>query len=466
MDLDLNLKRIIAALSIVSLAIGCTYAAGNPDVVPPHKLGDVVQVWNGDLDGSTNANKIVTGLEGHPLPALATGALSYDGGAFYFGSSGVSPGTAGQLLATNDAGTSTTWVYPHGDVDASATDPGAMTVNAIQGVGVSTSSPSNGQPLVYNSGLWHPWALDTFETTHGRFFSGGSGSDYSAVIGPRVSNETTDAALWLLAHGVSAGANNMVLDYNGSALLFNTPGATDSIDFFNQLSAELFHVNQTVLSLDTTPLIQFGSGLSAGAIGTNKSGATFDLQMDAATTAMRLGLTGGHSTVKFFDGGSDTGANIVTIAASTLDITGPTSGILRLFDNPSGQSYIELETGQVIITQPQSGFGLNFQDNAGINLAVLKQNGSTTTTLLQSGSTITSMTMNTNDSGAFLQLGGDAAANVAKLTTTFEHQTAVFVDAVSAPGAPVSTQRAVYVDSADNKLKVQDNLGNITVLAP
>ena len=157
-----------------------------------------------------------------------------------------------------------------------------------------------------------------------------------------MSNETTDAALWLLAHGASAGANNMVLDYNGSALLFNTPGGSDNIDFFNALSTELFHVNQSVLSLDTPPLLQFGSGISAGVFGTNKSAATLDLQADAAQTFMRLANTGGHATLHLWDGGADTGATIGNLSRRQRS-TSPDQhrAFFRLFNNPSGLSYIE-----------------------------------------------------------------------------------------------------------------------------
>jgi hypothetical protein len=184
-------------------------------------------LWRGggDLsDASTMVSQTVVGIKGKPVPTLAVGALSYDGGSWYFGSSGgsVSPGAAGQALWTNDAGAATVWAYPHGDVDASASDPGALTVNAIQGFGVSASVPSSTNVLAYSSGLWRPTALTTsnitpgtagqvmvsnatpsaawtslisYETTHGRFTAGNGGSDTFTSMGPYPGGETTYARI-------------------------------------------------------------------------------------------------------------------------------------------------------------------------------------------------------------------------------------------------------------------------------
>ncbi|HEY1956057.1 MAG TPA: hypothetical protein VGH28_10595 [Polyangiaceae bacterium] len=140
--------RIAALLAVVAMLV--------VSLVAYVAEADPIQVWNGDLDGSTNANKIVTGVQGHPVPAPSVGALSWDGGSYYWGATGgsVVPGIAGQALFTNDAGAATVWAYPHGDVDASATEPGKLTVNAIQGLGVSTAIPSAGNALVWNGSLW------------------------------------------------------------------------------------------------------------------------------------------------------------------------------------------------------------------------------------------------------------------------------------------------------------------------
>ena len=260
--------RIAAALAIVAMvAVSLvTYVAS--------ASADPIQVWNGDLDGSTNATKIVTGLQGKPLPTSGSGVLTWDGGSWFFGPS-VAPNLAGQALFTNDAGTSTTWAYPHGDVDASATDPGALTVNAIQGFGVSNAVPSSTNVLAYSSGLWRPTALttanitpgtagqflvtngtpatawstlDTFDTTHGRITAGGGGSDVSLTCGPQSGAETTTAACV-----ASANASGLVYGTNkAGATLSLQAGAALGVMTLQNASA---NTNETDL-LDPTGATQ------------------------------------------------------------------------------------------------------------------------------------------------------------------------------------------------------------------
>lgn len=170
-----------------------------------------VQVWNGDLDGSTNANKIVTGLQGRALPAPAVGYLASDGGAWYWGAGGgVTAGDAGQFLVTNDAG-ATAWAYPHGDVDASATDPGALTVTALLGRALSTSAPTSGNTLSWNGTSWLPRALD---------LSGGSGYVVNTLPASNQAAQTMNGDV------TGTTAANVVASLTGSAGAVTVPSAT------------------------------------------------------------------------------------------------------------------------------------------------------------------------------------------------------------------------------------------------
>jgi len=114
--------RVWISLVIATMALGAllTQAIDASGAATPIQ-------FSGDLDGSY-VSQTVVGVQGHPVPAPTVGALQWDGGAYYWAPAGVSPGLAGQALWTNDAGAATVWAYPHGDVDASATDPAEMVV--------------------------------------------------------------------------------------------------------------------------------------------------------------------------------------------------------------------------------------------------------------------------------------------------------------------------------------------------
>ena len=170
------MKHITRAIVLLALLVSasCAYFAipstrdvssflgsgGEDASVSRPRLGSLPIIsWNKDLDGSTTGgDKIVSGLQGHPLPT-GTGYLASDGGAWYFTTNTIAPGDAGQFLVTNDAG-NLAWSYPHGDVDASAADPGSLKVVALQGNAVSSSTPTSGNTLSWNGTSWLPRALD------------------------------------------------------------------------------------------------------------------------------------------------------------------------------------------------------------------------------------------------------------------------------------------------------------------
>jgi len=496
-------------LAVFSAAVlACTYATGNP-TSEPHKYGALEIInWDRDLDGSsTGGDKIVSGIEGQPLPALDAGALTWTDAGWTFQSATVTSGDAGQFYVTNDAGIAK-WVYPHGDVDASATDPGALTVNAIQGVGVSTSSPSSNNVLAYSSGLWRPTALstsnitpgtagtflvtngssatawstlDTFETTHGRIFAGGSGSDTIAAIGPNVGNETSYASLWLLPHGGTASASNTALNGDGSTFTtLNAPsGGTAYFDiggtaalsassslitlydatvaFTNTVSAPMFGQSQATSDVATQNLTLEAQAPYASA-STNKLAGDVIVNTAASvsggakygglsvnyngTSQFRFGTYnsgGGFAGMWALDGGSPGGTNFIFLSDGSSTFVNAPSGSgnihFRIGDNNSPDAFLISATANVL------GYGT-----------------------LQYDSSISSGVFGTSKSGATLQLNGDNATNVAKLSTYFEHQTqAIWDELGSTPSAPASNTHAQYVDT-DGHLKVQDSNGNVVVL--
>lgn len=158
-----------------------------------NRLGALITTnWSGDLDGSTYANQIVTGLEGHGVPPPGVGALQYDGGGYYWGAAGVLP------------------PIPVNDLDAGTA----------------------GTFLVQNASNITQWStLDTFDTTYGRVIAGGTGSNAKAALGPMVSAETADGALYLLPNGVNPTSGNPAMYSAGQNLEINAPTAGYYIRF-------------------------------------------------------------------------------------------------------------------------------------------------------------------------------------------------------------------------------------------
>lgn len=582
--------------------IACSFDAQQPTHAPVMGALQAIQ-FAGDLDGSY-VSQTVVGLEGKTLPSPATGALQYDGGALYWAPiSTVGHGTAGQVLATNDAGAATTWVYPHGDVDASATDPGAITVNAIQGYGVSSSTPSTGNALVYSSGLWRPGDLLALFSgvTPEKFGAVGdcSTNDNAAFVnalatgfpvwlsakcyvvtgftitnagqsiigmgqqsilktttnGPLITiRADTGATKTLLRDfkvlGSGAGASQVAIANGISStagsgdgrlvvddISFESTGG-DSIQLFNQDTTNAgYHIGTRVTNsrfdlcgasgsgycIDvqtgaeyvsvSQPSIYGGHGgiyigagnfvgggggnidacgyaIEIGAVANDAHGAIADWNINHNAHAvyahgnlngfdfvgdhmfygdMILGDSGGDGSVGLAFIGGQIDVTDIYFEGSTgvkfLGVTWPSANANTMHASYTYASTQWFDGMNVDYTGATPSFITTISAPSFANPA-LRWAAAVVSPTIQTGTSATSLTMNTNKSGAALQLGGDAAANVAKLTTAFEHQTYADFDAVSAPGSPGSTQRRMYVDSADNKLKVKDNLGNITVLTP
>jgi hypothetical protein len=213
------------------------------------------------------------------------------------------------------------------------------------------------------------------------------------------------------------------------------------------------------------PAIQWGGGVSAATLGTNKAAATMKLQTDAATTWLTGHVNGNSMETTFAD---KTGTTI-----DTLDVN-PTAGVIQHTTSGSYEYIWTPGTGEMVVASTlflvggavwwlaASNSGVAFNQSSYTSAAPLRIDYSTPTTpYVQSGTSATSLTIGTNKSGATLALQGDAASTVQTISAN-----GTDFSATTTPGVPASNTQRVYTDSADGKLKAQDHAGNIFVLAP
>lgn len=224
----------------------------------------------GDLDGygTTASSPRVGGLQGNPIKYQILGAAQ-DGYTLIWNNSdgyleaepitvssgSVSPGTAGQIFVTN------------------ATPSAAWT------------------------------SLINYDTVHGRFTSGGAGSDFKAIIGPAPGAETTASNLYLLPNAASPTSSNYFLHIDGSLAYINDvygdglyfySAATSQTAVFTSTGAFFggFDINLN-FGGSITPSIQSNSSFATSfTFGTTKSGATLNIQFGAAANALILDPAG------------------------------------------------------------------------------------------------------------------------------------------------------------------------------
>jgi len=375
--------------------------------------------FSGDLDGSY-VSQTVVGVQGHPVPAPTVGALQWDGGAYYWAPAGVSPGLAGQALWTNDAGAATVWAYPHGDVDASATDPGALTVTGLQGRAVSSSAPTTGNTIGWNGSVWMPGALN---------LAGGSGY----VTGTLPTSNQASQSLAGELSGTTAAA--------------------------------------VVTGPFTTSTLQWGPLVSAATLGTNKAGATLTLATDANLKAVQFSSPANQILGTWYDNtGIAQRTSWIDSATQTVNDRVINAWLYNLFvGGTTAQMSMSTTSWNVgaaawwfgAIQGAASFGGANGTVSAPLSFDWGGNVQTATTPAMRSGTSATSLTVGTNKTGATLLLAGDAATNVIGIGAGY----ADFLQA-GAPAAPASGAMREYLDSADGKLKIKDSSGNIFVLAP
>lgn len=229
---------------------------------------------------------------------------------------------------------------------------------------------SAGQVFVTNSG---PAAVFTslikYETTHGRFTSGGSGSDYSAVIGPCVGGETTLGCIYVLPNGTAASANNFAVETDGTNTYLNTIGASAGIFLGQNNSLTLgafktsnFFLGGTTTSAPveidytttTTPVIESGTNGVSLTVQTNKAGGVLNFGANAATNYMSLGGATGQGLIL-----AAASPTIATSGASTLSAAQAADPLIKL-------GTVSLSANATVVFPNAQGFWI--VDASGITL--------------------------------------------------------------------------------------------------
>ncbi len=429
---DRGVRRYIAAAAVVLLT---TFGA--------LLFADAqVQIWNGDLDGSTNANKVVTGIKGKPLPPLAVGYLASDGGAWYFSPSAVSPGAAGQAFVMNDAGAAPVWAYLHGDVDASATDPGALTVNAIQGFGVSTSVPSTGNQLAYSSGLWRPSALNlagganyvtgTLPTANqaAQTLSGDATGTTAASTVAKINGATVPAAGALTTGNVLQANGASSTTYGPVNLAGGAGYVTGALPTANQVAQSMGGDVTGTTAANTVVGLTGSGGIVTMSAGTIKVTGASLTQTDTGAVARdtfelahwRITPGGGGTDFKAVlgpDVGLETSAaalwlvgNAVTPSGTNYSIANTASDVYFNAVSASGNVHFQLGTSDMLMLSPTTLFigGSTYAAPFFANWSVASA------PYLYSGTSATSFKLGTNMAGAKLALQQDAAITALTLS--------------------------------------------------
>jgi hypothetical protein len=330
------------------------------------------------------------------------------------GSAGIGVGTPGQALFTNVTDTAIQWASVSGDASASATTIGRFTVTGLQGRPVSATAPTTGQALVWGGASWGPgsvgsgsispgtagqifvtngtpasaWtSLISYETTHGRFTSGGSGLDASATIGPLVSNETAYSAIYLLANGTAPTSLNWSILTDSTRALYFKVGASASYTFEDssgnvRATIESTHGKATFggggsdYKAIVGPLVGFetsDAGIWFVPAATTPTSANVALWCDASNTFMNngngsavLGFIVAGSTYlgafngaqsRFYVGGSTASAPLIFDWATSLQsqIMSGSAQTSLLVANTNASGSVILQGGSAGITWRDSG---------------------------------------------------------------------------------------------------------------
>lgn len=159
---------------------------------------------------------------------------------------------------------------------------GLATIDNSGVIGFTSTVPSGGispgtagQIFVSNATPTAVWtSLISYETTHGRFTSGGGGSDYKAIFGPTVTEETSTASLWLLPNATAPILTNVSLRSDGASLYVNAQSG--NIYFYQGLSQLVMQlIPGSYMALQDLPSILWSS--SAVAPNITQSAATSDV---------------------------------------------------------------------------------------------------------------------------------------------------------------------------------------------
>lgn len=212
-----------AAAKLVANADVSGTAAIDVSKLAPGSNGQFLQVVGGVPTWDVPPTGGITQLTGDVTAGPGTGSQA----ATVAKVNGASVPAAGGLTTGNVLQVSGAAALMYGPINLAG---GSNYVTGALPLG-NLSPGTAGQILVSNSTPVAAWtSLIQYETTHGRFFSGGSGTDYQAVIGPLVSFETSNAALWLLPNGVAPTSGNCAVYHDAVNLFINSRTSTGTVN--------------------------------------------------------------------------------------------------------------------------------------------------------------------------------------------------------------------------------------------
>lgn len=172
---------------------------------------------------------------------------------------------------------------------------GTLTVGA-SGVTGGTA----GQVFITNSTPQSAWtSLVSVELTHGRFTSGGSGSDFKTVIGPVVGSETTAAGLWLIGNATSPSGSNTALSSDGVSTYVNAPGG-GNICYYSGGAALISVWNTVSISLNVDPIVWYDGrtpAIAQNTAGSDHATANMTITTQAPYPIAATNLTAGDLIV-------------------------------------------------------------------------------------------------------------------------------------------------------------------------
>ncbi len=425
----------------------------------------------GDLSGTTAAATVTKWLGnsldpttmGSPpdgyVPIWHSGSSSWKASPNIISSSAVSPGSIGQTFITDSALTST-WdstllVTPGTNLQISylsGSGNGYISLDASGNLSRVSTIPTggiapgtSGQIFITNGTPAADWtSLISVDVSHGLFTAGGSGTDYSAAIGPRPSHPDQDAMLWLMVNGSTPNDTNWTLDFDGTKLNINSPGnllfSTGATTVLASIESTHGKFTSGGSGTDTSVTIgpyigsessysalymtPNGSSASASSLVFFRGGGTVGINAPGSDTIYLQGsnlayfVNGGvvkaqveftHGKITAGGGGSDTLATIGPLTGfETTDVA------LWLLQNgvarTSGNYAIEANSANLYLQAPSTAiyFNIGGAGSASLTTSVL----TLTAPSIQFNTGVSAAVIGTNAASATLTLQADAAANV------------------------------------------------------
>jgi hypothetical protein len=317
----------------------------------------------------------------------------------------VSPGTAGQFYVTNAGATAPAWASISGDITASASTVGQLTVAAIQGVVIS-GTPSTGQVLTATGGTAAHWAAASGITAlTGDVTASGTGSVAATVA--RINGATVPAAGSLTTGNTLGVTGASALGYSALNLAGGAGYVTGVLPAANQASqtmggdmvgttAAAYVSTLSGNSSATAPVTLLGTyiGVSGsgtygtlGAIRSFDSGSGFNILGSYTPSASYVALSTGGATL-YVGGDYNQAHSFGTVFIEATNIIGlySTQGNYMLYANENS----------TLLSIGGAGSGAPIVITWG------------TSPTITSGASATSLTVGTNKASASLILQQDA----------------------------------------------------------